>query len=129
MFERWSSTTRMRAAMARRRASEHYDAPRVRPRLQVGERLRRLFDGVAPGDHLLELEAAAEVERKHAREIDARHAGAEIAAGEGFFLEDEGHGAHRGRFAGARHADHHRLAAAADGAICDAGQLSRSDAL
>src|ERR1700684_2977699 len=62
--------------------------------LKIGEGLRRLLDAVAMRDQLVELEPAGRVQPEHARKIDARHAGAEIAAGECFFLEWQRHGAH-----------------------------------
>src|ERR1051326_7046470 len=90
------------------------DAARVAAGFQVGEGLRRFPDRVAPGNELVELELAAHVEAEHAREIDARDAGPEVAARKGLLLERQGHGAHRGRIARLRHADHHREPAAPD---------------
>src|ERR1044071_4040329 len=102
---RWSSTTRIRPVTGRC-ASKYDHAARVAARFEIGERLRRLADRIAPRDQLVELEPATHVEAEHAREIDARHARPEIAAGEGLLLERQRHGAHRGRIAGLRHPDH-----------------------
>src|ERR671915_1161496 len=93
---RWSSTTRMRP-LTGTRASKDYDAARVAAGLEIGEGLRRLADRVAPGDELVELELPAHVQSEHAREVDARHARAEVAAGKRLLLERQRHRAHRRR--------------------------------
>src|SRR5262245_64300881 len=110
LLARWSSTTRMRPVTrepeSKNGASKDNHAARVAARLQIGEGLRRFFDGVAPGNELVELQLAAHVEAEHARKIDPRHARAEVAAGERLLLERQRHGAHRRAVRRLRHADH-----------------------
>src|SRR6185295_14150371 len=78
-------------------ASKNDDAARVFPGFQVGEGFGRLVDLVAPGDQLVQLEPTRHVELQHAGKVDARHAGAEVAALQGFFLEHHAHRLDRGR--------------------------------
>src|SRR5689334_10385123 len=73
------------------RASEYDHPARVLARFEVGERLRRLVDLVAARDELVEFESSRHVELQHPRKIDARHAGAEVAALDGLFLEHHAH--------------------------------------
>src|SRR5437868_14273596 len=97
----------MRAGIARTGALKNYDAAGVAAGFEIGKGLRCLVDAIAPGDQLVELQPALDIKRHHASDVDARHARAELAAGEGLYLERQRHRPYRSSMARLCDAHHH----------------------